>query len=162
MVNLRFNCSRIIGMLPIRSLDEESLRHILIHAVNAKYKNVAEAEAYNKGGKTDILVRINGEKILIAECKIWHGEDGLAKALDQLLQRYVTWRDTKLALLIFSRNQKFSDVVQKIPPEIKQHQYFVREGNSDSEKAWFRFVVWHPDDRDRELTLTILAFNILS
>ena len=159
-----FNSGRNIESSPkeIRSLDEESLRHILIHAVNAKYSNVAEAEAYNKGGKTDILVRINGEKILIAECKIWHGEDGLAKALDQLLQRYVTWRDTKLALLIFSRNQKFSDVVQKISQEIKHHQYFVREENSDSEKAWFRFAVCHPDDRDRELTLTILAFDMPS
>ncbi|MBM0740936.1 HEAT repeat domain-containing protein [Phormidium sp. CLA17] len=159
-----FDSGRNIESSPkeIRSLDEESLRHILIHAVNAKYSNVAEAEAYNKGGKTDILVRINGEKILIAECKIWHGENGLAKALDQLLQRYVTWRDTKLALLIFSRNQKFSDVVQKIPQEIKQHQYFVREGNSNLKKAWFRFTVCYPDDRDRELTLTILAFDIPS
>jgi len=159
-----FNSGRNIESSPkeIRRLDEESLRHILIHAINAKYSNVAEAEAYNKGGKTDILVRINGEKVLIAECKIWHGEDSLAKALDQLLQRYVTWRDTKLALLIFSRNQKISDVVQKIPQEIKQHRYFVREGDSDSGKAWFRFVVSHPDDRDRELTLTVLAFDIPS
>lgn len=148
----------------IRNLDEESLRYILINAINAKYGNVAEAEAYNKDGKTDILVRIDGKKILIAECKIWHGEEGLEKALDQLIQRYVTWRDTNLALLLFSRNKGFTAVRQKIPQELEQYSNFVRDESIDLEieKAWFRFVICHPDDCDRELTLTILAFNIPS
>jgi hypothetical protein len=135
----------------------------LIHGLDAKYGDGVSAETRNKDGRTDILVRINRENILIAECKIWHGEDSLAKALDQLLERYVTWYDTRLSLLIFSRIGRFANVLKKIPQEIKQHQYFVREETIEIQKeGWFRFVACHPNDRDRELTLTILAFDIPS
>ncbi|UBF28143.1 hypothetical protein K9N68_09785 [Kovacikia minuta CCNUW1] len=84
----------------------------------------------------------------------------LKETFDQLLG-YVTWRDTKLAMLICNRNKNFTAVLQQIQQVIRGQPSFVREVNIDSETQ-FRFVVSHPDDRDRELLLAILAFDIPS
>jgi hypothetical protein len=145
----------------LRSLGEEALREIFLPAINAKHKGAATGETYNKDGKTDILVRIDGEDILIAECKFWEGENHLKKTLDQLLG-YATVRDIQLAMLIFSRNKKFTEVKQKILPAIKQHPSFGREVNIDLEKGWYQLLISHPDDQACELTLTIMAFHISS
>ncbi|MDX2231854.1 MAG: HEAT repeat domain-containing protein [Leptolyngbyaceae cyanobacterium bins.349] len=142
-----------------RGIGEEALRDHFLVQLNGRYKGQATGETFNGNGKTDILLRVNGENIFIAECKFWGGERKLGETLDQLL-RYATWRDTKLAMLIFNRNKNFSSVLQQIAPAIKTHPNFVREESIDLDKAQFRFVVCHPDDRDRELTLTILAFDI--
>ena len=69
-------------------------------------------------------------------------------------------RDTRIAMLIFSRNKDFTDVKQKILPAINQHSSFGREVNIDLEKAWYQFVIYHRDDRACELNLTVLAFHI--
>lgn len=143
----------------LRSLGEEALREIFLPAINAKHKGAATGETRNKDGKTDILVRIHGEDLLIAECKFWEGEEHLKKTLDQLLG-YATVRDTRLAMLIFSRNKSFTNVKQKIASAIKQHPTFGREVNIDLEKAWYQFVISHPDERACELTLTVLVFHI--
>jgi len=143
----------------LRSRGEEALRDIFLPAINAKHKGAATGETRNKDGKTDILVRIHGEDLLIAECKFWEGEEHLKKTLDQLLG-YATMRDTRLAMLIFSRNKNFTNVKQKIAPAIKQHPNFGREVKIDLEKTWYQFVIFHPDDQACELTLTVLAFHI--
>ena len=47
----------------------------------------------------------------MAECKIWKGQKNFTAAIEQLLG-YLTWRDSKTALLIFSRNKNFKEVLQ--------------------------------------------------
>jgi HEAT repeat protein len=143
----------------LRKSGEEALRDMFLLAINGKQKGAATGETYNKDGKTDILVRIHGEDLLIAECKFWEGEEHLKKTLDQLLGYATVW-DTRLAMLIFSRNKNFTNVKQKIAPAIKQHPNFGREVKIDLEKAWYQFVIFHPDDQACELTLTVLAFHI--
>jgi hypothetical protein len=71
---------------------EEKLRDALLIVLNTHYEGQGQAEAFNKGGKTDILIRVEGRNIFIGECKLWKGEKSLADALDQLFG-YATWRD---------------------------------------------------------------------
>ncbi len=84
--------------------------------------------------------------------------DRLAETVNQLLS-YVTWRDTKTAILLFNKNKNFSHVLSQIESTIRSHAKFVRSEGKKSETE-YRFVVSHPNDSDRHVTLTVLAFDI--
>jgi len=101
-------------------MEEEDLRTHFLVQLNGQYEGQATGETFNAEGKVDILVRVDGKNIFIAECKFWDGPDSLTKALNQVLG-YATWRDTKLALLIFNRDREFSYVLSKIPEVMTQH-----------------------------------------
>jgi len=81
--------------------------------LNGHYQGQATGETFNSNGKTDILIRYENKNIFIAECKFWRGESLYLKTIDQLLG-YVTYRDTKTALLIFIKNKNFTDILNKI------------------------------------------------
>lgn len=140
------------------NMNEEDIRQHFLVQLNGQYEGQATGETFNFEGKTDILIRVNGKNIFIAECKFWDGPASLKKAVDQLLE-YATWRDTKTAVLIFNRNKNFSSVISKIPEVIKKHPNFKRELLFNSESG-FRFVLHHRDDINRELILTALAFEV--
>jgi hypothetical protein len=139
-------------------MNEEDLRQHFLVQLNGQYEGQATGETFNFEGKTDILIRAEGKNIFIAECKFWRGPAALTEALDQLLG-YASWRDTKTALLVFNREKSFSAVLAKIPEVVKAHSNFKRELSYDSETG-FRYVLHHRDDKNRELTLTILAFEV--
>jgi hypothetical protein len=46
------------------------------------------------------------DKLFIAECKLWKGEFTISDAVDQLLERYVTWHDEKVAIIVFNKDMK--------------------------------------------------------
>ena len=139
-------------------MDEESLRHFFLAVLNSHYEGQATGETFNYEGKTDILVRVEGKNIFVAECKFWKGQESLTGAIDQLLS-YATWRDTKTAILVFNREVRMSTVLPKIPAIVTGHANFVREIPCESETG-FRYVLRHRDDPDRELTLTVLVFDV--
>lgn len=139
-------------------MGEEDLRYQFLVPLSADYEDGAGAEVFNYKGKTDILIRHKGHTVFIAECKIWKGKASLRNAIDQLLG-YTTWRDTKVALLIFNKNRDFSSVLAQIPAVVKEHPAFVAEQDYALETG-FRFVLSHPDDQQRQITITILAFEI--
>ncbi len=141
-----------------RGMGEEDLRQHFLVQLNGQYEGQASGETFNFEGKTDILIRVEGKNIFVGECKIWDGPKSLTKALDQLLG-YATWRDTKTALLIFNRDRKFSSVLSKIPEMLKAHPNFKRELRFESESG-FRCTLHHRDDPNRELILTVLAFEV--
>jgi hypothetical protein len=141
-----------------QEMKEENLRDFFLAYLNGQSKGKATGETFNGNGKTDILVRADGKNIFIAECKFWGGEKKLKETLDQLLG-YTTWRDTKLALLIFNRNKNFSAVLEQISEVMKKHPTFTQELSYSSETG-FRFILHHPEDKNRELLLTVLAFEI--
>jgi len=143
-----------------RDMAEEDLRQHFLVQLNAQFEGQATGETFNFEGKTDILIRVEGKNIFIAECKFWDGPQSLKKTLDQLLG-YVSWRDTKTAIIIFNRNRKFSTVLEKIPEVIRGHSNYVRDEDHPSESG-FRFTVHHKDDTEREMTLTVLAFEVPS
>jgi hypothetical protein len=141
-----------------QNIGEENLRQHFLVQLNGHYEGQATGETFNFNGKTDILIRAESRNIFIAECKFWGGEEKLKETLDQLLG-YTSWRDTKIALIIFNRNKNFSAVINQIPEIIKSHLNFKRQLNYNCETG-FRCLLHHPDDVNRELILTTLVFNV--
>lgn len=141
-----------------RTLDEEGIRQHFLVQLNGHYEGEAMAEAFNGDGKTDILIRSGGRNVFIAECKVWKGPAGFKAAIDQLLG-YATWRDAKLALLLFNRLTNFATVLQKVPELLKGHPSFKRLVPVSGETR-ARAVLRHPSDAGRELTLSVLAFEV--
>lgn len=140
------------------TIDEESLRSHFLVQLNGHYEGQATGETFNYEGKTDILIRSDGKNIFIAECKYWGGPKKLTETIDQLLG-YSSWRDTKVAVIIFNRNKDFTNVLDAIKSTANEHPNYKRELDSFSETS-FRFTFSHRDDVNRELTLTIVAFDV--
>jgi len=139
-------------------MDEESLRTHFLVQLNAQWEGQATGETFNAAGKTDILIRADDRNVFIAECKFWKGPKEFLKALDQLLS-YLTWRDTKAALLVFNRNTNFSEVVASIAKTAPAHEHCKRTFPYQHESG-SRYVFHSPADPNREIILTVLAFNV--
>lgn len=141
-----------------RKMKEEDFRQHYLVQLNGQYEGQATGETFNFEGKTDILIRAEGPNVFIAECKFWKGEKVLLETIDQLLG-YAQWRDTKTAIILFNRNKNLSAVLEKIPEVIKQHPNFKQQLNYQNETG-FRFVLHQRDDRNREVILTVLVFEV--
>lgn len=138
--------------------DEEALRDYLLLLLQPRFEGSATGETFNKSGKTDILLRHENHNIFIAECKFWSGMKGLLDAISQLLS-YLTWRDSKAALVLFVRNKNFTQVLDKINEEIPTHPQFARLVDS-REEGWNEYRFTLPGDDSREITLSVLAFHL--
>lgn len=140
------------------NMGEEDLRTHFLVQLNAQYEGGATGETFNFQGKTDILIRAEGRNVFIAECKFWAGEKQFLETVDQLLS-YLSWRDTKTAVIIFNRNANFSDVLRKITEITPKHKCYKRSiGNSGESN--FRYVFHQPTDPNREITVTVMAFDV--
>ncbi|MFA4980898.1 MAG: hypothetical protein WC592_00295 [Candidatus Omnitrophota bacterium] len=139
-------------------IKEENLRTHFLVQLNGQYEGKATGETFNFNGKTDILIRDDGGNIFIAECKFWTGDKGFTETIDQLL-KYVTWRDTKTAIILFNRNKELSSVLSKIPEIVKSHKCFKRELGNKNETS-FKYVFQQPSDLNRELLLTVMVFDV--
>lgn len=139
-------------------VDEEALRSHFLVQLNGHYQGQATGETFNYEGKTDILIRSEGRNIFIAECKFWSGPKKLADTIDQLLG-YSSWRDTKTSVLVFNRNRDFSKVLAAIPDAVRAHPQYKKDlpGSTDTV---FRYLFANRDDRNRELYLTVMAFDV--
>lgn len=104
-------------------------------------------------------MRDKGRNLFVAECKFWAGPKKLAETVDQTLG-YLSWRDSKTAIFVFNRNRSLSKVLAAIAPTIREHSSFIRELADYGGETDFRFVLRHRDDPERELTLTVLAFEV--
>jgi hypothetical protein len=63
------------------------------------------------------------------------------------------------AILVFNRNKDFSSVLSKIKELTESHPNCKRLVRQISETSWvFRFT--HRDDANREMTLSVMAFDI--
>ena len=140
------------------AMDEEALRSHFLVQLNGHYQGQATGETFNYEGKTDILIRAKGKNIFIAECKYWDGAKKFVETIDQLLG-YVSWRDTKTAIVIFNRNRNFSQVLGAIPDSVRSHANFKKDVDDNGEGR-SRYVFAHRDDRNRELLLTVMAFDV--
>lgn len=141
--------------------DEEALRDQILLFLETRYENVtATGETFNRGGKTDILLKYatDGSNLFIAECKFWHGKEELFNAISQLFDRYLTWRDSKVALIFFVKNKNFSNVIDICKTEIKNHEYYLKELGKSGESS-FSYVFHLPNDEDREVYLEVMLFH---
>ena len=141
-----------------KDMSEEDLRTHFLVQLNGHYEGQATGETFNYQGKTDILVRSDDRNIFIAECKFWTGPKGLMEALDQLLG-YTAWRDSKAALLVFNRDRNTSTVLEGVAKTVGGHPNCKAEKPTDSETE-FHYIFGHSDDRNREITITVLVFDV--
>ena len=74
---------------------------------------------------------------------------------------YVTWRDTKTAIILFNRQKDLSAVLAQIPEATKEHPSYKSGPELKSETA-FRFVLKNTSDEKRELLMTVLVFDVPS
>jgi hypothetical protein len=128
--------------------------------INGQYEGQATGETFNFQGKTDILIRVDGQNIFVAECKYWRGRKSYVETIDQILS-YLSWRDTKAAIVIFNRNKGFSNVLSEIKSATKDHGLYKFGPTADSDTR-FRYIFGQQSDPSREIKLTILAFDVPS
>jgi NACalpha-BTF3-like transcription factor len=140
------------------TMTEPDIRNIILVLLNAIYEGTATGETFNGAGKTDILLRHEGQNLFIAECKFWQGKKEFVDAISQLLG-YITWRDTKTALIIFNRNKDLTSVLQRIQESIREHKCYKQEIGA-SGTTFFRYKFCHPNDTNKDFFLTVLVFEV--
>ncbi|RSK50119.1 hypothetical protein [Hymenobacter rigui] len=140
--------------------DEEELRDYILPLLETRYESsTVTGETFNKGGKTDILVRYkDNSNLFVAECKYWKGESGFLETINQLFDRYLTWRDSKTALIFFVKNKEFSKVLTAIRDAVKKHPYFVRENGGRGESS-FSYIFHFPTDTGKLVYTEVMAFH---
>lgn len=143
-----------------RNMGEEDLRQHYLVQLNGQFEGGATAETFSVNGKTDILLKHNGRTAFIAECKFWKGPKKFGETIDQLLG-YLSWRDTKAAILLFCRNQSPSVVSEGVVTVTKGHQNFKRQMEW-AHQSGYRFVLHQPQDKNRELILSVLVYHVPS
>lgn len=140
------------------TMKEEHIRDHFLIELNGHFEGAATGETFNNSGKTDILLRANNRNVFIAECKFWRGSAEFNKAIDQLLG-YAAWRDTKTAILVFCRDVQMTTALGGIKSVSEGHANYKRTVDWSHESG-FRYIFHHPNDKNREFTLTVLAFDI--
>ena len=105
-----------------------------------------------------ILVRVENRNIFVGECKFWDGPKKFNAAIDQLLG-YLTWRDRRCALLIFSRNKDTTSIAQKMH-EVMTARPEYRETVANDLEGRSRYHFAKPDDPDGPILITTLLFDI--
>jgi hypothetical protein len=137
---------------------EETIRDHYLVQLNGQYEGSATGETFNGEGRTDILVRDGSANLFIAECKIWHGQRKFVEAIDQLLG-YVTWRDTKTAIIVFNRNLATTDVVDTITATMENHSNYKRDATLENPTR-LRVVFCKPGDPGRDVIITVIVVPI--
>ncbi len=139
---------------------EEDLRDIFLLFLETRYESTSGiGEAFNKKGKTDILLKYSndGTNIFVAECKFWKGQKKLIEAIDQLLG-YLTHRDTKTALIFFVDQKEMTSIVKTIKDEITKHPNFHRYIRDSYEHSInYEFTI--PDDSKKIIQIEVMLFH---
>jgi hypothetical protein len=160
ILNVMDNMTKVMERSPhaFERMGEEDIRQQFLVQLNAQYEGQATGETFNFQGKTDILIRSEGRNIFIAECKFWHGEKGFSDTVDQLLS-YLTWRDSRAAVVIFNKNKNLSGVLNAIRAAMEKHPHKKRGPQIESETR-FRYIMGHTVDHNREIILTVMVYDI--
>lgn len=142
-----------------RDKGEEDLRDHMLLVLDPNFEmGSATGETFNKSGKTDIQLRYSSSVLFIAECKFWTGEKGLSDTIGQLLS-YLTWRDSKTAIILFVRNKEITSVLQKMEQMVLKHPQYLRKNQSVAEN-WQEYILHLNGDPNKEILMTILVFHL--
>jgi hypothetical protein len=157
-----YNVGKAIERKPSIYLNkqEEDLRDVFLLFLETRYESTGGVgEAFNKKGKTDILLKYakDGSNLFVAECKFWKGQKKLFEGINQLLG-YLTHRDSKTALMIFVDQKEFTSVITTLKSEIRNHKNFKRF-IKDSYESSFSYEFSLPDDSQKTIQLEIMLYH---
>ncbi|WP_024333390.1 hypothetical protein [Desulfotignum balticum] len=138
--------------------EEEHLRDHYLMMLEPNFQGSATGETFNKTGKTDILLRHEGTNMFIAECKFWHGKKGFLDTISQLLG-YLTWRDSKAAVIMFVPNKDFTSVLETAKQVVSEHPNYLGFTNAKDE-TWLNYIFHLNDDRNRQVKIAIMFYHI--
>lgn len=141
--------------------DEEGLRDQFLFILETRYDGTtATGETFNRGGKADIILKYasDGSNLFIAECKFWHGSSEFLKAISQLFDRYLTWRDSKVAVILFVKNKDISNVLKTIKKDIVNHNYYLKYIGDKGESS-FSYEFHLPGDKNKKVQLEVMTFH---
>lgn len=142
-----------------RKLDEEELRDIVLAHLNGHFEGGATGERFRKKGKTDICIEHENRAAFVAECKLWKGPKAFGEAINQLLG-YLTWRDTRTALIIWNKDVKdFAKLQGDLPGHISAHDRFVQAVDAGQPGEW-RAVFRSESDDDREIVVQVFLVDL--
>lgn len=157
-----YNVGKAIERKPsiYKDKHEEDLRDIFLLFLETRYDSTTGiGEAFNKKGKTDILLKYakDGTNLFVAECKFWKGQKKLTEALDQLLG-YLTHRDSKTALIFFVDQKEMTSIVTTIKTEITKHSNFSRHIKDTYEHS-INYEFTLPDDSNKKIQIEVMLFH---
>ncbi len=138
-------------------MQEEDLRNIILGYLNGLYQGKANGECFRKKGKTDISIEYENRAAFIAECKIWAGKKVFSSALSQL-QSYITWRDNKLSLILFSRNKDFFNVIKEIKESMPLEDNYISYKELD--KNEFELKLKSKTSESQNLVIRVFVFDL--
>lgn len=142
-----------------KEMGEEQLRDHILLTIDPNFTlGSATGETFNKNGKTDICLKYDSTNVFIAECKFWKGEKEYLKTIDQLLG-YLTWRDSKAAIIMFVPNKEISPISDNIIPYTTKHTNYIKV-NDKVNDGWVNFIFHMDGDKNRQLKLAVLLFHI--
>jgi len=155
------NVGRAIERKPslYKGKGEEDIRDMFLLFLETRYEGTtATGETFNKKGKTDILLRYanDGSNLFIGECKVWKGSKIFLETIDQILG-YLTWQDSKSAILLFIDNENLDNVKQTVKSDItqhKNHKTMVQESNES-----FSYIMSLPEDNTVNIGIEIMFFH---
>ncbi|KAB1232583.1 hypothetical protein [Chryseobacterium viscerum] len=157
-----YNVGKAIERKPsiYKDKHEEDLRDVFLLFLETRYEaTTGVGEAFNKKGKTDILLKYakDGTNLFVAECKFWKGQKEFLKAIDQLLG-YLTHRDSKTALIFFVNQKELTNIVSTIKTEITQHKnYFSHINDTYEHSINYEFTL--PDDSKKKIQVEVMLFH---
>lgn len=151
---------KVMERLPstYRDKGEEALRDHFLLYLEPRYEGSATGETFNMSGKTDILIRHLNSNIFVAECKFWSGQKAFLETIDQLLG-YLTWRDSKAAIIMFVRNREIVPVIQAVKNAVPTHGNYLGFVG-EREDSWLSYRFHLNGDPNREVHLAVLLFHI--
>ncbi len=139
-----------------RDRTEPDIRDFFIMMLSPHFHSVT-GETFNRVGRTDILVRHEGKNAFVAECKKWTGPGAHHANINQALG-YLTWRDSKAALIYFVENVNLQPVLDQIVSETATHACHVSDCGQ-REEGWYAFRMHLLKDDTRGVEFAILCFH---
>lgn len=141
-----------------KEMKEETIRSHFLVQLNGHYEGMATGETFNASGRTDIIIKEENKNVFIAEFKFWKGSSEFNKAIDQLLS-YLSWRDSKCALLIFNKNTNTTDVANKMKETMQAREEFKRIV-SESINRDVRYIFLKKSDPEKEIIITTQIYDL--
>lgn len=150
---------KVMERLPslYRDKDENEIRDQVLLYLEPRFDS-AGGETFNKQGKTDILIKHDRSNLFIAEFKFWGGSKLFRETIEQLY-RYLTWRDSKAAIVVLNKNKDQSAVIDTIKQDLQNHELYVETKGEMIDETWINVVMKFPDDSKKTIQLAVLILH---